>query len=273
MKMLRASFLARAKRDAIPSLKAVRLAAMSVCFLGAAGLSQAQTAPVTVAWTASTDPAVVGYKVSYGGRSGVYTNSIVAGNVTKATIPGLKVGATYFFAATSYDSSQTNESIFSNEITYTVPASNPPPSGARLQLVVTPARQSVIIGAGLGGATYEIQSSPDLRMWTVIGTSIADVNGAFRFTNGTASAASRSFRVRQISTSPAPVALSTTVIPGNPVQITGTGLPNHDYELQAAADLLTWMIVGTVHSDATGRFQFIDPGSMSNPSRLYRAME
>lgn len=75
---------------------------------------------VTLAWDASPDATVTGYRVYYGGASGNYTNSAAVGNVTTATFANLVDGGTYYFAAVAYDSTGT-ESPFSNEATYTVP--------------------------------------------------------------------------------------------------------------------------------------------------------
>ena len=78
-------------------------------------------AQVTVAWDPNPEPEVAGYKIYYGTTSGSYTASIDAGSATSAVISGLQDGATYFFSAVAYDNSN-NESGFSNEITYAVPA-------------------------------------------------------------------------------------------------------------------------------------------------------
>ncbi|MGA9453326.1 MAG: fibronectin type III domain-containing protein [Verrucomicrobiia bacterium] len=72
---------------------------------------------VTLAWNRSTDPTVVGYKIYYGGASGTYTNTLSAGNATNVTISGLVGGTTYYFAATTYNSSGV-QSPFSNEVSY-----------------------------------------------------------------------------------------------------------------------------------------------------------
>ncbi len=81
----------------------------------------AHAGQVTVAWDPNLEPEVAGYKIYYGTRSGSYTASIDAGNATSILLSGLQDGATYFFAAVAYDASN-NESGFSNEITYAVPA-------------------------------------------------------------------------------------------------------------------------------------------------------
>ncbi len=80
----------------------------------------AHAGEVTVAWDQNPEPEVAGYKIYYGSRSGSYTASVIAGNITSTVISGLEAGVTYYFAAVAYDSSG-NESSFSNEIAYTVP--------------------------------------------------------------------------------------------------------------------------------------------------------
>jgi hypothetical protein len=75
---------------------------------------------VVLTWSPSTDPDVVGYKIYSGTVSQNYTNVVVVGNATNATISGLAYGTTYYFAATTYDDSG-NESPYSNEATFSVP--------------------------------------------------------------------------------------------------------------------------------------------------------
>ena len=83
---------------------------------------------VTLAWNPSTDPTVVGYNIYYGGKSGNYTNTLSAGNATNMTVSGLVEGNTYYFAATTYNSSGV-QSPFSNEVSYSVPTTaNQPPT-------------------------------------------------------------------------------------------------------------------------------------------------
>src|ERR1019366_5906922 len=59
----------------------------------------------TLNWDPSTDSNVAGYNIYYGTASHTYTNVIVLGNVTNTTVTGLIEGATYFFAATTYNAS------------------------------------------------------------------------------------------------------------------------------------------------------------------------
>jgi len=81
------------------------------------------TTHVHLAWDASPDPSVVGYRVYWGPASGFYTNSAAVGNTTNCTITNLS-HATYYFNATAYNSTG-QESVFSGEISATVPY-NPP---------------------------------------------------------------------------------------------------------------------------------------------------
>jgi Divergent InlB B-repeat domain/Fibronectin type III domain len=81
------------------------------------------TQSVSLGWDPSPDANVVGYNVSYGPASRGYTNISVAGNTTNILISGLVGGATYYFAATAYDVAGT-ESDYSNEVSYSVPATN-----------------------------------------------------------------------------------------------------------------------------------------------------
>jgi hypothetical protein len=71
-----------------------------------------------LAWDASPDPNVAGYKLYYGTSSGNYSNTINVGKVTSYSVSGLAPG-TYYFAVSAYDASG-NESSFSNEAIKTV---------------------------------------------------------------------------------------------------------------------------------------------------------
>ncbi len=108
-------------------------------------ISSAFSANVTLAWDASCDLNVIGYRIYYGSSSNSLTpqygpivtyncpsniisytnivygtdfkNTVDAGNTTSITITNLNPGMYYYFAATSYDG-QGNESDFSNQSIY-----------------------------------------------------------------------------------------------------------------------------------------------------------
>lgn len=93
------------------------------------------TRNVTLAWDASIDPTVTGYKVYWGAAPGHYTNSVNAGPELTARVSNLLSGQTYYFAATAYNSLEL-ESDFSNEVSYTVPLPPPPPANLRVTLTM-----------------------------------------------------------------------------------------------------------------------------------------
>lgn len=132
---------------------------------------------VTLAWNPSVATTVIGYDLYYGGASGDYTNLINAGNVTNATIYGLSAGATYYFAATAYDSLG-DQSAFSMELSYTVPTTL-----ASLQIRAAPAGGFILTVAGPIGQTNEVLATQDFTTWTVIGTVTVGAGGWMDFTD------------------------------------------------------------------------------------------
>lgn len=106
------------------AFKTSRLIALSLLFL----ITQAHAGQITLAWDASAS--VAGYQLYYGESSKNYTSGkIDVGNKTSYTVLNLADGKTFYFAATAYDSSRT-ESVFSNEVSATVPVTQPPSSGS-----------------------------------------------------------------------------------------------------------------------------------------------
>ncbi len=149
--------------------------------------SVVQAANVTLAWNQSADPNVAGYNIYYGGASGNYTNQMSVGLATDTDISGLLVGATYYFAATTY-SVLGMESALSGELSYTVPT---PRQGVQIRAL--PAGQFAVTVAGAPGHTYDILASQDLMTWTVIGTVTLGATGALEFTDTNATGFSRRF--------------------------------------------------------------------------------
>src|SRR5882724_10703946 len=60
----------------------------------------------TLAWDPSPSPGVAGYYLYYGQASGSYGQKIDVGNTTTYAVSNLAAGATYYYAATAYDSSR-----------------------------------------------------------------------------------------------------------------------------------------------------------------------
>ncbi len=83
-------------------------------------------------WLPNTEPTLAGYRIHYGTTSGSYTTTIDVGlpqpvdGRVYGTVTGLTEGATYYFAATAYDTNG-QESDYSTEVSYTVPISSASP--------------------------------------------------------------------------------------------------------------------------------------------------
>ena len=150
----------------------------------------AAQARVTLAWNPIANPLVAGYNIYYGRTSGVYTSKISAGVSTNMTVTNLIVGATYYFATTTYSAGGA-ESAKSGEVSCLVPAPAP-----AVQLQVNPARQFVLTVTGSTNHLYTISASQDLASWTVIGTVNAGAGGSANFTDtNAASFPQRFYRV------------------------------------------------------------------------------
>jgi chitinase len=98
-----------------------------VCVMIGVIASSASAAQVTLAWDANTEADLSGYRVHSGTLSGSYTVHTDVHNVTTYVATGLTAGQIYYFAVSAYDASG-NESGYSNEVSYFVPAANRAPS-------------------------------------------------------------------------------------------------------------------------------------------------
>jgi type VI protein secretion system component Hcp len=120
-----------------------------------------------VAWDASTQAGVVGYKVYFGTVSRQYGTPIDAGNVTSYTITGLPAG-TYFVAVTAYGTGGT-ESGFSAEVTGTVS------SGVT---DTTPPVISVVLGSGITTNSATVTWTTDEQADTQVEIGLTTAYGA-----------------------------------------------------------------------------------------------
>ena len=155
-------------------------------------LSQGTGSPsVTLLWDQSGSLDVTGYRIYYGITSMNPTNSVGVGNVLSNTIPSLVIGATYFFTVVAYTAVGL-ESHFSNEFIYTVPGIT-----AQLQIRIAANQQAILTVSGQSTHTYEIQTTPDLITWSVLGTVTLGASGSTSYTNANAgSFAKRFYRTR-----------------------------------------------------------------------------
>jgi hypothetical protein len=142
---------------------------------------------VGLAWDPSPDPNVVGYALYYGTNSGSYQTRLDVGNHTNATIQIPTNGSSFFFVATAYTFDGV-ESLPSNEVSYTATVGLP-----TVRLRITPTRQFILTVTGQVGRTYNIQASPDLVAWTVIGAMVLPPGGSLDFTDTNAASFPRRF--------------------------------------------------------------------------------
>jgi len=75
----------------------------------------AQSASIKLLWDKSPSAAVTGYRILYGPRSKVYTDSMTVGNESAAVLTPLKKGTKYYIVAVAIDD-KGNQSPPSNEI-------------------------------------------------------------------------------------------------------------------------------------------------------------
>lgn len=143
---------------------------------------------VTLAWNESTDPTVVGYNIYYGTTSGVYTSVLTAGNSTNLMVTGLVPGVTYYFAATTYNSSGV-QSPFSNEVSYPAPYTPPTYSLSAVNPYWPPFTNlafTLTATNAASGGKY-VQTNLAFKVFMSINLAVPRTNWLF-LTNGTGSA-------------------------------------------------------------------------------------
>lgn len=82
-------------------------------------LTSASTGTAALSWTANTESDLAGYKVYMGTQSGVYGAPITLGKVSTYQAANLKMGTTYFFSISAYDTAG-NESPHSVEVSRSI---------------------------------------------------------------------------------------------------------------------------------------------------------
>ena len=84
-------------------------------------LNATSTSSATLTWNPNTDPDLASYRVYQSTTAGIYGTAIatVPAAGSTYTVPGLTMGATYYFRITAVDSAG-NESLPSNEVSKSV---------------------------------------------------------------------------------------------------------------------------------------------------------
>lgn len=160
----------------------------------------AHSAQVTLAWNLNTEEDLAGYRIYCGNASRDYQFGVDVGNQTSCTLTDLTEGNTYFFAATAYDACG-NESVFSNEVSYTVPESEinnhaPVASNGTLTVTENTTGSGTLSASDVDGdaLTYSIVTNG------TAGTAIITngTTGAYRYTPNVNVAGTDSFTFKAI---------------------------------------------------------------------------
>jgi len=83
------------------------------------GTTSTTSTTASLSWNTNTETDLAGYKVYVGTSSGLYGSPIDVGKATSYVMANLKVGNTYYFSVTAYDTSG-NESLHSSEVSKSV---------------------------------------------------------------------------------------------------------------------------------------------------------
>lgn len=83
------------------------------------GTASGTITTATLSWNTNTETDLGGYKVYMGTSSGLYGSPIDVGKATSYVMANLKVGNTYYFSVSAYDTSG-NESLHSSEVSKSV---------------------------------------------------------------------------------------------------------------------------------------------------------
>jgi hypothetical protein len=149
--------------------RGVALVVYGLLLLCVAAVSEVLAVNVAVAWDASSDTTVAGYKIYYG-APGEPKQSMNVGSQTSCSISSLATGSTYEFSVTAYNASGV-ESDPSNLLTFTTPAGsgyytltiNPfkngyvqvsPRGSGPLGNLYLPGTQVTLMGTAKSGATF-----------------------------------------------------------------------------------------------------------------------
>ncbi len=148
---------------------------------------------VTLEWDPSPDAWVAGYAIHYGTTSSNYTVRLDLGNHTSATLTNLTPGTTYYFVATAY-TSDGQESLPSNEVSYTVPESPPVDPTNQPPLVVAGENQLIALpAAALLAGTVSDDGRPSSPGTLITEWSVVSGTGHVTFESSTATFTTASF--------------------------------------------------------------------------------
>jgi len=133
-----------------------------------------RAASITLAWSPSPTPTVVGYELFYGLASEDYSDAVDAGTNLSITLSGLTGGVTYYLSVLAYDSTG-NSSLFSNEV---IQNTGPDESEAPPVITATPASQTVAAGTTAALAVSAESAGPVGYQWYLGSTALDGATNA-----------------------------------------------------------------------------------------------
>lgn len=130
--------------------------------------------PVSLAWSANPESDIAGYKIHFGTESGTYPTVYDVGAVTRAALPPMILGKTYYLALRAYNR-ESIEGPLSAELTVTA---SPPGPVAGTGFATAASGEGALRWkyprtATIPAERFKIQSSEDLVQWSAAGTSTA----------------------------------------------------------------------------------------------------
>ncbi|MBC8182337.1 Ig-like domain-containing protein [candidate division KSB1 bacterium] len=129
-----------------------------------------------VTWNKNTEDDLIGYKVYWGTSSRTYSNNFYVGTDTTYMVPDLSQGNEYFFAVTAIDTAN-NESAYSDEVSYSLAASDEtPPTLVSLQ-ITSATNIEIIFSEQLNKTTAETISNYQINKGIVVSSAVLDENG------------------------------------------------------------------------------------------------
>lgn len=222
-----------------------------VCLLWllcAAGFLQSRAVDVKLAWDASADPTVIGYKLYYGVVGGL-KQTMNVGAKTVCTVSSLVGGKTYEFSVTAYTSSA--ESDPSNLLTFT------PPSPVYYMLAVSPFKNGFAQisprGDGVLGNLYPAGTQVTLTATPKSGATFGgwNINGVVypnntqTFTMGADTLVAPYFRLGEIALDAVDSGASMSMQLASGLALLTVGGEIGAWTVEQSSDLKSWQIAGS----------------------------
>jgi hypothetical protein len=145
-----------------------------------------------------------------------------------------------------------------------------------LKLSLTPGGNMVLSASGQVAHAYAVLATGNLAMpaWTSLGTIYPDSTGNMTFTDTASnSQPARFYRLQDVGYAPPPLRLQIAQSPDGSMVVSGTGQAGSTFNIFVTEDLVSWSLLGSSTSDATGAFEFTDYIAYAFSSRFYRAAQ